>query len=320
MPKFSIIMPVYSELQPILEGGSGHLHFRAKMVQRAIKSIINQQYPDWELILVNDGCADYPLDDNGERIEGSESITARILKKFAANDDRIKVIDQPNQNRAIARNRGMDEATGDWLCWLDCDDEYVTHYLRELNQAIKEFPEYQIFNFGSLVYWPDHRTTLRSVFAPDIQGDGHAWFRSGEIGSGSFIFKKELWLKRGRKRVRRADEEENVTIAEEECQVYRMPDEVNPYNFAAASLFDLRLDPLMDKFHYDNTENPDGAFHDGIRRHGLSLGNPWGDDFVQFYLLTRDNHSKPLDVLLYVQYPRAHEEVYEDFGEIYDVD
>lgn len=305
MPKFSIIMPVYSELTPQLEGNSGHLHFRGKMVQRAIKSIINQQFPDWELIIVNDGSPDPSI--------------ATVLDKFAASDSRIKIINQDNQNRAIARNTGMDHATGEWLCWLDCDDEYVTHYLRELDLATKEFPEYQIFNFGSLVYWPDHRTTLRSVFAPDVQGEGHVWFRSGEIGSGSFIFKRDLWLTRGVKLVRRADEEENVTIAEEECQIYRMPDEVNPYNFAAASLFDLRLDPLADKFHYDNTENPDGAFTDGIRRHGLSLGNPWGDDFFQFYLLTRDNHSKPLDVLLYVQYPRAHEEVYEHFGEIYDV-
>jgi hypothetical protein len=49
------------------------------------------------------------------------------------------------------------------------------------------------------------------------------------------------------------------------------------------------------------------------------LGNPWGDDMLQFYLLTRDNHSKPLDVPLYIQYPRATEDtVYEHFGEIYE--
>ncbi len=102
---------------------------------------------------------------------------------------------------------------------------------------------------------------------------------------------------------------------------YRIPDSVNPYQFAAESKFDLKLDPIADKFQYENSENPEGAFSDGVYRHGLSLGNPWGDDALQFYLLTRDNHSKPLDVLLYVQYARGYEEdAYDCFGEIYGTD
>lgn len=282
-PKFSIVIPVYSELTPQLEGASGHLHFRGKMVQRAIKSVINQQFPDWELILVNDGCVD--------------EMTPQILQKFADSDPRIKVITQENLNRVYARNNGMEHATGEWLCWLDCDDEYSSHYLRELDQATKEFPEYKIFNFGSLIYWPDHHSTVRPMFVPRIEGKGHEWFRSGEVGAGSFIFRRDLWASDPK---------------------YRMPNEVNPYQFAATSKFDLRLDPIADKFQYENTENPEGAFTDGVYRHGLSLGNPWGDDMLQFYLLTRDNQSKPLDVLLYIQYPRAHEEIYEHFGEIYD--
>lgn len=284
MPKFSIVIPVYSELTPQLEGNAGHLHYRAKMVQRAIKSIINQQFPDWELILVNDGCA--------------EEDTPRIMRKFAETDSRIKVVEQENLNRAYARNNGMEQATGEWICWLDCDDEYASHYLRELDQATKDFPEYQIFNFGSLIYWPDHRFDIRPAFHPAIEGEGHEWFRSGHIGSGSFIFKRALWASDNK---------------------YRIPDEVNPYEFAAQSKFDLKLDPVADEFQYTNTENPQGAFRDGVYRHGLSLGNPWGDDMLAFYLLTRDNHSKPLDVPLYIQYPRATEDtVYEHFGEIYD--
>ena len=275
-----------------MEGNAGHLHFRGKTVQRAIKSIINQQFPDWELILVDDGCCD--------------GITPAILDKFAEEDKRIRVIHKENENRAIARNRGMEEAKGEWICWLDCDDEYTTHYLRELDQATKDFPEYQIFNFGSLIYWPDHHSSVRPTFYPAEDGQGHVWFKSGHIGTGSFIFRRDLW---------KSDPK------------YRMPDKMddgepvlNAYQFAAASKFDLRLSREEDEFVYDNTENPDQAMTDGVYRHGTSLGNPWGDDFFQFYLLTRDKHSKPLDVLLYVQYPRAHEEIYEHFGEIYDVD
>jgi len=257
-------------------------HYRAKQVQRAIKSIINQQFPDWELIIVDDGCTDE---------------TPGILDKFAASDKRIKVIHKINENRAVARNVGMMAAKGEWLCWLDSDDEYSTHYLRELDVAIRDFTEYKIFNFGSIIHFPDHHTAIRSVWAPMIEGEGHEWFRAGHIGAGSFIFRRDLWA---------SDEK------------YHIPNEVNCYQFAAASKFDLKLDPVADDFQYHNTENPEGAFTDGVYRHGLSLGNPWGDDALAFYLLTRDNHSKPLDVLLYIQYPRAHEEVYEHFGEIYE--
>ena len=286
MPKFSVVMCVYSEFTPQLEGQSGHLHNRSKMVQRAIKSVIAQQYTDWELIIVDDGCVD--------------EVTPRVLDKFAKSDKRIKVFHKNNENRAVGFNYGTERATGEWICYLDSDDEYSTNYLRVLDQATKEFPEYKIFNFGAIVHWPDYKTTIRHTFYPNTEGSGHEWFRSGHIGMGSFIFERKLW----------SDNQDK----------YRIPDEVNPYQFAAASKFDLRLDPVADQFQYENSENPEGAFTDGVYRHGLSLGNPWGNDFFQFYLLTRDNYSKPLDVLLYVQYPRAHEEVYEHFGEIYDVD
>lgn len=286
MPKFSVVIPVYSEREDNVRDIEQR-HFRGKQVQRAIKSVIAQQFTDWELILVDDGCAD--------------GVTPEILEKFAASDARIKVIHKVNENRAIARNAGMDAATGDWICWLDSDDEYSTHYLRELNQAIKDYPEYNIFNFGSIIHFPDHHTAIRSVYFFDKNEDetGHVWFRAGHIGAGSFIFKRSVWASDPK---------------------YRIPDAMNPYQFAADSKFDLKLDPEADKFQYENAENPEGAFTDGVYRHGLSLGNPWGDDMLQFYLLTRDNLSMPLDVLLYIQYPRAHEEIYEEFGEIYATD
>lgn len=275
-PKFSIVVPVYSARDEDAKTDAEHRHFRGKQVQRAIKSVINQQFPDWELILVNDGCTDE---------------TPEVMEKFAATDKRIRIINQENQNRAIARNNGMDAAKGEWICWLDSDDEYCSHYLRELNQAIKDFPDYKIFNFGSIIHYPDHNTQIRSVYPLAEEGEGHVYFRSGHIGSGSFIFNRELWASDPK---------------------YRIPDTVNCYQFAADSHFDMKFS--KDEPHI---ENPLGAFTDGVYRHGNSLGNPWGDDFLQFYLLTRDNHTKPLDVLLYIQYPRAYEEVYEHFGEIY---
>lgn len=285
MPKFSVVVPVYSELEP-LQPGSQSRHYRARTIQRAVKSIINQQFKNWELIVVDDGSQD--------------GITPSILDKFAASDNRIKVIHQENLGRCAARNRGMEEAVGEWLCALDSDDEYVSHYLRELDKAIKDFPDYKVFNFGSLIYYPDHHSTIRPVFTPAIEGEGMEWFPAGHIGTGSFIFKRELWANNQDK--------------------YRIPESPSPYQFAADSKIPLRLSPDVDKFKYDNTENPEEAMQDGVLRHGTSLGNPVGDDYAQFYYLTRDNHSKPLDVLLYVQYPRnSEEDSYSHFGEVYDV-
>lgn len=259
-------------------------HFRGKAAQRAIKSIMAQQFPDWELIIVDDGCAD--------------GITPRILDAFADMDKRIKVIHKKNENRAVARNAGMAAAKGEWICWLDSDDEYSTHYLRELDKAIKDFPEYKIFNFGSMIHYPDHHTVLRPVYEPKVEGEGHEWFRAGHLTCGAFIFKRELWKSHGK---------------------YHIPNEASPYHFASASKFPYKLTREEDEWKYDNTENPDEMFQDGVLRQGSSLGNPWGDDFLQFYLLTRDNHSKPLDVYLYVIYPRGLEDdAYENYGEVFD--
>ena len=280
-PLISIILPVYSAYEPGVKDPEQR-HYRAKTVQRTIKSIIAQQHPSWELIIIDDGATDE---------------TPGILDKFAESDERIKVFHKENENRAIALNYGMERATGEWISHIDSDDEYSTNYVRVMDQAFKEFPDYKVFNHGAIVHWPDFHTSLRSVFAPAIEGEGHEWFRAGHIGAGSYVFRRDLW----------ADNQDK----------YRIPNEINPYQFAASSRFDLKLDPVADDFQYHNTENPEGAFTDGVYRHGLSLGNPWGQDHLSFYLLTRDNHSKPLDVLLYIQYPRAHEEVYSHFGEIY---
>ena len=265
MPKFSVTIPVYSEDNPEYD--------RKKTIHRAIRSVINQQFQDWELILVDDGCQD---------------AMPGILDEWASKDERIKVIHKENGNRAIARNAGMDAATGEWICWLDSDDEYSSHYLRELNQAIKDYPEYKIFNFASLIYNPDHISYVREAFKPKQDGGGHEYFRSGHIGTGSFIFNRELWKSNPK---------------------YRIPDEASPYAFASASKFDMKFDPGREDIEFKSEE----AFTDGKMRVGVSLGNPWGEDFLQFYLLTRDNYSRPLDVALYFQYPRLSEGIYDNF-------
>ena len=266
MNTFSIIMPAYSS-------NEGQYH-RPKLIERAIRSIVNQQYPHWELIIVDDGSTDETPD---------------LLKKWVEKDKRIKLIThETSMNRAISRNDGMDAATKDWLCWIDSDDEYTSHYLRAYDKMINEFSDYKIFNFSSILYYPNHTSQIRDTFKPLKLVVGHEWFKSGHINTGAFIFKREIW--QGHPEM-------------------RIPDEASPYAFASESHFDMRFPPNDPKVEFESEK----AFTDGKMRVGVSLGNPFGDDFLQFYLLTRRFHSKPLDVALYVIYPRNSENCYEYF-------
>lgn len=95
MVKVSIIMPVYN--------GSEYL-------EKSILSVINQTLKDIEFICVDDG---------------SEDDSLEVLKDFAGKYDCIRVLTQKNQGSGKARNYGMDEAKGEYIGFIDADDEFV---------------------------------------------------------------------------------------------------------------------------------------------------------------------------------------------------
>lgn len=92
-PLLSIIVPVYNVEQ---------------WLPACINSILAQTYENWELILINDGSSD----NSGE-----------ICDEFAAKDSRIKVFHQKNAGVSAARNKGLDNAKGYYLTFIDADDE-----------------------------------------------------------------------------------------------------------------------------------------------------------------------------------------------------
>lgn len=109
-PFFSIIVPTYN---------------RAHIISRAVESVLNQTYSNWELIVIDDGSMDN---------------TKSVIKEF--NDNRLKYYYQTNQERSTARNNGISKASGQYICFLDSDDEYYNDYLellyKELNK--NQFP------------------------------------------------------------------------------------------------------------------------------------------------------------------------------------
>ena len=94
-PKISIIIPVYNV---------------EKYLNRCLDSIVNQTLEDIEVICVNDGSRDNSL---------------QILKKYAEQDNRIKVIDKENEGQGYARKVGLDNATGEYILFCDSDDYYA---------------------------------------------------------------------------------------------------------------------------------------------------------------------------------------------------
>jgi len=96
-------------------------HNREKFLPRSIGSAIKQSDQDWELVVVDDGSTDN---------------TQNVVKSF--NDPRIKYVYQNNSERSAARNKGIDNASGTWICFLDSDDEYQPNHLWELAKFIED--------------------------------------------------------------------------------------------------------------------------------------------------------------------------------------
>ncbi len=78
-----------------------------KQLEKCIDSIVNQTYLNIEIILVNDGSTDFSLE---------------ICREWQAKDTRIIIIDQENQGVSSARNQGIINSHGEWLCFVDGDD------------------------------------------------------------------------------------------------------------------------------------------------------------------------------------------------------
>lgn len=109
MKKISVIVPNYNN---------------EKYLEKCINSIVNQKYDNLEVIVIDDGSTD-----------NSVSIIEKIINKYCSCD--IKFIKQKNLNASIARNKGMDIATGDYLLFLDSDDELEDDILNKLNEIIE---------------------------------------------------------------------------------------------------------------------------------------------------------------------------------------
>ena len=95
MPSISVIVPVYQA---------------EAYLKKCVESVVKQTFSDWELLLIDDGSTDKSL---------------AICNQCAMEDDRIRVLRQKkNAGVSEARNRGLREAKGEYIAFLDADDRF----------------------------------------------------------------------------------------------------------------------------------------------------------------------------------------------------
>lgn len=109
MKKVSVIVPVYNAIE---------------YLDRSINSITNQTYKNLEIILINDHSADD---------------SKKICEEYARKDNRIVVLDTVGKGVSATRNTGIISANGEYLCFLDSDDEYENEFVEKMVSCIENY-------------------------------------------------------------------------------------------------------------------------------------------------------------------------------------
>ena len=111
--KFSVVIPLYN---------------KEHYIEATIRSVLNQTCQDFEVLVVDDGSKDHSL---------------ALARKFES--DRVRIIPQENQGVSVARNTGILNAQGEFICFLDADDEWRPEYLAIIDELTVNYPESAIF-------------------------------------------------------------------------------------------------------------------------------------------------------------------------------
>lgn len=159
-PQISIIIPVYN--------GEASISI-------ALDSVIKQTYSNFEVIIVDDGSVDN---------------TSKLIERYSNKDKRVKYIYQQNAGVAIARNKGLGNAAGKYICFLDADDYHDNTFLERMYSKITE-KDYDICYCGYKVVTPHKISKRRSGFK---QGEILIDYVLGKIAvnTSGWLIKSEL--------------------------------------------------------------------------------------------------------------------------------
>ena len=114
--RFSVIIPLYN---------------KAPYIKKALQSVMNQTFQDFELIIVDDGSMDDSLSVAKDVLDGS--------------DIEYQLIHQDNAGVSTARNNGVSASHGDFICFLDADDWWTPSFLERMDDLIAKYPDAGIY-------------------------------------------------------------------------------------------------------------------------------------------------------------------------------
>lgn len=168
--EFSIIVPAYNS---------------GKYLKTCIDSVLVQQVPDWELILVDDGSVDGSADQ---------------MDAYAAQDGRIRVFHQENRGQFFARRKGIKAAKGAYLLFLDSDDELAENCLFTIQAALKKAPCDILFYTGAFITQGERADRVFGAIGAQEGEVSLEWIKEQLIDSHTMnslcikAFRRELFL------------------------------------------------------------------------------------------------------------------------------
>lgn len=225
-PKVSVIIPVYN-VEPFLA--------------RCLDSVVGQTLREIEIVCVDDGSPDRSID---------------ILRRYAAGDDRIRVISQENRGLGGARNRGFDAATGEYILFVDSDDWIDPAYCERLYEAARETGA-DVACASMLKIRPSYSKWTIRYSQRTLVADAVDKFRVCRCPPDFYVMNKllrrEMLLRLGlrfRERVCYEDVEYTMRVLGEGGTLVTVPDVVYRYMVNAASITKSRQTPKKQQDRY----------------------------------------------------------------------
>lgn len=125
--RFSFVVPVYNV---------------EEYLEQCVNSILDQDYPNYEIILIDDGSTD------------SSGV---LCDKLAASDEKVRVIHQENGGASKARNTGIRYAQGEYILFVDSDDYIAPGILTKIDETISHNKSVDVLFLEAVKFWPDGR-------------------------------------------------------------------------------------------------------------------------------------------------------------------
>ena len=151
-------------------------------IRRSIESVLRQDYPDKEIVVVDDGSTD------------STAVAVNAYK------DQVRYIRQENKGPGAARNAGASHARGEYLMFLDADDEYLPGIVKKMVEGFDAFPDADAGMFGCQQY-NSGKAVLAHTFEEDHITAVDDFFRIkmkyGVPCTDSFICRKDVFFEIG---------------------------------------------------------------------------------------------------------------------------